>query len=288
MATIHNPTHFEPADYEVQDYLDNKRPAYCGGPVELWQEEIKWWEADMARVLGKDWVKKCHRCIHCGNTNVRWITAVLHIPTGDVVVFGADCTDRLGFANRQAWKLAQLKSKAEAGHARLKVWKARTAFLVATPAIAAALDAITEPVHAGNLFVKDVLSKLNQYGSLSERQVAAVVKSLASDLTRAASKAAEALEVKGDAPEGRVEVTGTVLTVKVQEGFYGTSVKTLIKLENNAKVWLTAPGGSGAFSKGDTVTVRATFERSKEDRAFGFGKRPHLVKVVAAVEGLTS
>lgn len=277
--TVHNPTHFEPAHYEVLDYLDNKRPEYFGQPVELWREEIAFWEADMARTFGPNWRAKIHHCVHCGNGNVRWITAVQHQPSGEVVVFGADCTERLGFTNRQAWKLAQLKSKAEAGHARLKVWKARERFLEANPAIVAAMAQAKTPAHAGNTFVADVLAKLDRYGNLSEAQVAAVVKSLARDLETAARKAAEALEVKGDAPEGRQTVTGTVLSVKGQDTDFGFVVKMLVKLENNSKVWLTVPAGADLV-RGDLATFTATFERSRDDRSFGFGKRPRMVNVV--------
>jgi hypothetical protein len=28
---IHSPKHFEPSDYEVEDYVDSRRPAYYGG-----------------------------------------------------------------------------------------------------------------------------------------------------------------------------------------------------------------------------------------------------------------
>lgn len=283
-ATVHNPVHFEPADYEVQDYLDNKRPQYFGQGIEAFEEEVKGWQADMVRTFGADYAKKIHHCVHCGNGNIRWITAVLHVPTQEVVVFGSDCTERLGFANRLAWKLAQLQSRAAAGHARMKVWKQRVAFLEANPDVQAVIDLMKEPVHAQNTFVADVLRKLDRYGSLSVAQVNALRPSLQRDIERADRVAVEATEVKGDAPEGRAEVTGQVLSIKGVEGFYGTQTKMLMKLENNSKVWLTAPG-NGDYHRGDVIVVRATFERSNDDKSFGFGKRPHFVKVVKAAEG---
>jgi hypothetical protein len=281
MATIHNPTNFEPADYDVIDYLDNKPPQFYGQDTEAFELELKWHRDEMARTFGADWQKKIHHCIHCGNGNVRWITAVLHKPTNETVVFGADCTERLGFANRQAWKLAQLKSKAEAGHQRIKVWKKREAFVAAHPEVALALEAVKQPLHAGNLFVIDVLAKLNTYGDLSDRQVAAIVKSLAGDQQRADRKAAEALEVKGDAPTGRQTVTGTVLTVKAQDTDFGIVKKMLLKLANNSKVWLSVPSGAGDLHQGDVVKVTATFQVSRDDVHFSFGKRPYLVDVKA-------
>lgn len=280
-ATVHNPTNFEPADYIVEDYLDNRRPAYCGEPVAVFELTIKEWEADMLRTFGAEWRAKIHRCAHCGNSNIRWITAVRHTPTNDVVVFGSDCTDRLGFANRVAFKLAQVQAKAEARKVRFTNYNKRVEFLAANPVIAEILKTIDEPVHARNFFVKDVLRKLDQYGSLSPRQVACVISSVARDRQFEAAKAVEAVEVKGDAPNGRVEITGAVLSTKYVEGDYGGSTKMLVKLANNSKVWLTVPSGSG-IERGDVVTVKATFTVSSTDKSFAFGKRPVLVNRVAA------
>lgn len=279
--TVHNPTHFEPAHYEVVDYLDNKRPAYYGQGIEAFEAEIKFWQDEMIATFGADYAKKIHHCVHCGNGRVRWITATKHLPTGDVVVFGSDCTARLGFRNQVAFKLAQLQAKAEAGHKRMKIWVARTAFLAANPEFAAAVEQAKNEVHAKNTFVADVISKLNLYGSLSERQVAAVIKSIARDIEMASGKAAEATEVKGDAPTGRQTVTGVILSIKQVEGYYGWQSKMLLKLENNARVWLTVPSKAAVEVK-NTITVTATFEVSKDDKSFAFGKRPSLVSVKAA------
>lgn len=277
--TVHNPTNFEPAHYQVEDYLDNKRPEYFGQGIEAFRAEIAWWEADMARVLGADWRMKAHHCVHCGNGNVRWITAVRHLPTNEVVVFGADCTARLGFEDRKAFKLAQLKAKAEAGHARLRIWKMREAFVAAHPDLATAIQEAQQPIHQGNTFVADVLNKLNQYGSLSDRQVTAVIGSLRRDYEVAARKAQEALEVKGAAPSGRQTVTGQVLTLREQASDFGIVTKMLLKLTNNSRVWLTCPSGS-QIDRGDTVTIRATFQPKADDPSFAFGSRPQALDVV--------
>lgn len=280
MATIHNPTHFEPSDYEVEDYLDNRRPQYYGQDIDSWRLEIADWEAENARIFGADWIRKIHACVHCGNGRVRWITAVRHIPTGEVVVFGADCTERLGFANRKAFKLALLQKKAEGIKGRLKIWNARVAFLEAHPQFVVAIEAVkTNPVHAGNRFAHDVVRKLDQYGSLSDKQVNGVIASLQRDIEFAARKAAQVEEVKGDAPEGRVEVTGEVLSVQERETHFGFVTKMLVKLGNNSKVWVTVPSGSG-IERGDMATFKATFERSRDDKSFAFGSRPFIVNVV--------
>lgn len=272
-ATVHNPTHFDPADYSVEEYLDNRRPEYCGQSVEEWQAEMQAWEDAMHEALGPDWMRKCHRCVHCGNTSIRWITAVAHAPTGETVVFGAVCTARLGFADKHAFKLAQLQARAEARKVRFTIWNKRQEFLAANPAIADALARIDDPIHERNTFAKDVLSKLDTYGELSPKQTAAVVASLERDKVWAARKAQEALEPKGDAPTGRVEVAGTVVSLKLQESLYGSTLKMLVKLDNAAKVWCSVPSGHEP-AVGDTVAFKATFTVSDTDKSFAFGKRP--------------
>jgi hypothetical protein len=280
--TIHNPTHFEPRDYEVLDYLDNNRPRYFGQGIDAFEAEQAAWHDDMVRTFGADYARKIHHCVHCGNGSVRWITAVRHLPTNEVVTFGAVCTARLGFADKHAFKLAQLQARAKARKVRFTIYTKRAAFLVANPAIADALTHIDEPQHARNLFAKDVLTKLDQYGSLSVAQVAAVISSMTRDSGIAAPRAMEAAEPKGDAPSGRVTVTGTVLSIKTVDGYMpGTTAhKMLLKLANASRVWLTCTDSS--ITRGDIVTVTATFEVSPTDKSFAFGKRPANVTFARA------
>jgi hypothetical protein len=282
MSTVHNPVNFEPKDYEVEEYLDNKRPEYCGEDREAFELLVKDWEADMERTLGADWRAKAHHCIHCGNARVRWITAVRHVLTGECVVFGAVCTHRLGFADKHAFKLAQLQARAEARKIRFAIYEKRKAFIAQNPGIKDVLDHINDPVHAKNMFVQDVMHNLDKWGTLSPRQVEAVLESMKKDVERATRLAAEAAEPKGDAPSGRVRVTGVVLATRWQEHDFGQTLKMLVKLENGSKVWCSAPSRE-TIERGDTITFTATFEVSRDDKSFAFGKRPHLVSRVAAV-----
>jgi hypothetical protein len=281
MRTEHNPTNFDPTNYEVVDYLDNKRPEYRGQLVEHFVIEVKAWEAEMEMVLGSDWRAKMHRCIHCGNGSVRWITAVRHLPTDTVVVFGADCTARLGFADRMTFKLALLKSRADTATKTLKAYLAKEAYLNEHPELRTAIEEAKNPVHARNTFAADVVSKFERFGSLSEAQLNALTKSLQRDYEFEARRLAEASEAKGDAPSGRVEVCGRVLTVKEVETGFGFSKKMLLKLENNAKVWLTVPSGSDV-NRDDVVRVKATFTVSRDDKHFAFGSRPTGLEKVSA------
>lgn len=279
VPTVHNPTNFEPSDYAVEDYLDNRRPFCIGssrGAVEEYRHEVAAWEAGMERALGANWRAKMNRCIHCGNGTVRWITAVRHKPTNEVVVFGAVCTKRLGFEDRHAFKLAQLQARADARKVRFTIWTEREAFVNARPELRAAIAQIDNPEHAKNFFAQDVLRRLDQYGSLSDKQVNAVIASLARDVEQAKQTADQVAEEKGPAPSGRVQVTGTVLSTKLQENDFGVTLKMLVKLENNSKVWVSVPSKE-VVDRGDVITFVATFEVSRDDASFAFGKRPHLV-----------
>ncbi len=298
--TIHHAVNFHPEDYTILDYLDNQPPRwyppmFCVGmPYDQFQqvmedhrkahaEAMERWRAEMDSFFPhrRQEQPSIRHCTHCGNGMVRYIVAVRHNPTGQNVVFGSECVARLGFANQNAFKLAQIKSRAEAGHARMKVFAAREKFLADNPAFAAVInntEELANPVHAKNDFVRDIISKLNQYGSLSEKQVAAVVSSLQRDHEYAARKAAEAAKPKGPVPVGkRVEFAGVIVSSKWQENDFGGCTKILVELDNGARVWMTAPAALGDVVKGSKHTFRATVEASKDDPSFGFGKRPHLV-----------
>ncbi len=290
---IHSEKNFNPEQYEVVDYLDNKRPIYTGQPVKVFEEQVARWEEDIAFHFpgwrsGGD---NIHKCAHCGNTMVRWISVVKHLPTGKKIVFGADCTFRLDFPNRQAFKLAQLKSRAELAHARLKVYNLRTQFLADHKDLAAALETLDAPVHAGNTFAHDIAHKLNQYGTLSPRQVECFISTLARDIERQTMQAQREAQkavlvasgVKG--PVGRLEVSGKVLSVQLRDSQWGSSLKWLVELTTGAKVWSTVPataaGGSDwKLLKGKTVKFTATFEQSEDDALFSFGSRPTKVSVL--------
>lgn len=276
MSTIHNPVNFNPADYRIEDYLDNRRPVYYGEGIEAYESTVREWEAGMARALGADWRSKSCHCIHCGEGNVRWITAVRHLPTDEVVVFGCDCTRRLEFIGADEFKLARLKALADARATRVKVYKARQAFVEARPELAEAIAHRADPVHARNSFIQDVLGKLEIYGSLSDRQISAVVASMARDREFAARKSAEQAEPKGDAPSGRATISGVILSSKERETGFGICIKVTLKLDNGARVYVTKPAGA-SDERGSRLTIRATWEVSKDDRSFAFGSRPVLV-----------
>lgn len=98
---------------------------------------------------------------------------------------------------------------------------------------------------------------------------------------------AEAARADADAnkcaiPEvGRIVITGEILRMKYTDTPYGETHKMLVQVTTDAgvyKLWGSVPsaldGEVGFAEQGDTVTFTATVERSHNDEAFGFFKRP--------------
>lgn len=288
MKNIHDAANFKPEEYSVVDYLDNRRPAYMGQPVAWYVEEVKRWEEEMAHYFPgwRNGAPNIHACGHCGNTNVRYIVCVEHMPTKTNVVFGSECVEKLQFENRSALKAAQVRARAEQGNARLAIYSKRCTFLEANPTLAAALTTIDDAVHAKNGFAHDVVNKLNQYGSLSERQATTLLDSLARDIEWAATAAARAeAEVlrkasASPAPTGRVQVQGVVLSVKAYESQFGINHKMLVQLDTGARVFCSVPSSLDIEIKGCRVEFTANFTPAPDDALFAFGKRPTKARIL--------
>lgn len=300
--SIHSPANLKPEDYEVIDYLDNQRPRYMGGDINFYKAEVKRWEAEIARYF-PHWKDACnhpshniHRCHHCGNGTVRWLAVCEHTPTKELLIFGSECVFKLDFKDRASLVLAQIKARAEQGHARMKAYKARCEFLDARPDLKALIESkqIENEVHRNNTFAHDLLAKFDRYGELSESQLTWLFKTLQRDIDTAARKATEAetkarLIAEGvKAPVGRVAVVGQIVHTKFVENGFGGAVKMLVVLDNGTKVWSTIPSSAanGALDhktlKGHRIEFTATFELSKDDCTFSFGKRPSKARVLSA------
>jgi hypothetical protein len=154
-------------------------------------------------------------------------------------------------------------------------------FLEANPALANALEEyrVNASLHADNRFAADVVGAFVRYGSLSVKQIDALVNSLATAKLRAAGLS----EPKGTAPVGRQTVTGIVVSLKEKDTAYGPKLKMTVKLDNNSKVWATVPRGA-VLKVGDSITFTATFRHADGDPSFAFGSRSVLGGEVVAYD----
>jgi ribosomal protein L9 len=172
----------------------------------------------------------------------------------------------------RAKKVAERKAIADAKAA------AGLSFLACRPKLAKALK-------ADHRISRDLADKVALYGSISEAQIALAMK-IANDIAHP--------EATTDAPEGRVEFTGTIVSAKETFSDYGTNWRVTVKVETEYGVWLAngnAPsslldsvewiredeygGDREPQLKGMTLTLRATLTRSDDKAHFAFFKRPH-------------
>lgn len=128
-------------------------------------------------------------------------------------------------------------------------------------------------------FYQSLEAAWNRYGSLTERQEAALVRSFAQREERAAARAQEATQVTSPMPTGRVTITGEILSTKWQENRFSRGagcLKMLVRSEAGWKVWGTVPASieydGGNELKGRRVTFTAKVE--PKEAAFGFFSRP--------------
>lgn len=217
-----------------------------------------------------------NRCTMCG-AHLRYVVVATLISTGELFVVGEECADSLSIAAQVSRKVSDLRANAKAKRENMKAAARADAYLEANPTVA---DAFTLRERSG--FLADVWSNLRRYGSLTDAQEEAVVRVAGSIREADARREAEKNLPVVPVIEGRVTVTGTVLTTKVQNSIYGETLKMLVRDDRGFKVWGTVPAAlAGEGLKGARVTFTATVERSRDDEAFGFYKRPNKAQRVA-------
>ncbi|KPJ92596.1 MAG: hypothetical protein AMS18_07125 [Gemmatimonas sp. SG8_17] len=86
-----------------------------------------------------------------------------------------------------------------------------------------------------------------------------------------------------DVPEGRQQLEGEVLSVKMKYTAFGDTLKMLVRVttdEGIFKVWGTVPTNLVAdIERNHVVRFTATLKRS-DDRGFGFFSRPAKASIV--------
>lgn len=215
-------------------------------------------------------------CASCG-TVYRHGAVFLHEPTGELLAVGSDCANStFGFLT-MADRIQAKVSKENAKKTKAEKLAAEVAtFLEAT-------EGLEEALNTNHQIVQDVKAKLEKFGSLSDAQVAMVLK-----IAKEAAERAATEPTPVPVPEGRQVLKGTILTVKLQESFYGDTLKMLVQVpteEGAFKVW-----GSVHSSlldedlRGRLVQFTATVERSDKDEAFGFYKRPTKATLVEVTQ----
>ena len=232
-----------------------------------WAEEAK------ARGLGT--------CTMCGQ-HLSYVHVMHHADFGSFTV-GTDCAESVGVADDLGTRVSQLRANRVAGEENRKRQARFDRFCADDPEFAAA--AAKYAAHDSDSydeFIADVVSSVRgRTGEPTEKQREAVVRAAKRNDEYTARKAAEAALPKAPVPEGKQQVSGEVLSVKVEPNpfsRYGDpAIKMLVRDDRGFKVWTTAPSslcGTDGGLKGKRVTFSVNLTRSHDDASFGFGKRP--------------
>ena len=273
--SIHQPRNFDPTEYDFVTAFDNGCDQNLRAMPNPEQLRLKMEAMALLARSTTSAFRSRGACDHCGAA-IRYVAVCIHIPTGDHIAVGSTCIDsRMGCADQADFRFRFIRDAAAVTRAADALADKKAAFLAANPELATLVD-----YSGSNDFMLSLAEQFNRKGELSERQVAAAVKSLARDALFAARRVAEA-ETATEAPEGKVTVTGEIIGLKVQEGFYGTTLKMTVRDDRGFKVWISVPAAITNPEKGLRVTFTATLEQSDRDETFAFGKRPTRASVLS-------
>lgn len=199
------------------------------------------------------------KCTICGAVYVHgdiW----MHRPTGEHIHVGHTCSDKYSMlADRGDFDAALASHRQRTAAARLAVENRaeRDAFLAEHAGLAEALETDHE-------IVKDIAARFRQYRSLTEKQIALVMK--------LAAESANPLPVERNipAPTGKTTVRGRVVSVKSQETAYGMTMRMTVKVTTDDGTWLcwgTCPESILAVGRdhiGDAARDASTWLRGRD------------------------
>lgn len=239
-------------------------------------------------------------CDYCGTG----IMNVCHVESADGKTFkvGIDCIQKVGDAGlihpAKAAKKAHKRAKVDEARKLAREARERAEEEERTTKIGAFLAAhpgLTEAFEVEHKIIADIRGKFFRFGTMSDRQIAFVLRLAEEARTKAARPEPTFVPVT----EGRRTVVGRILTTRAQDGYaYGSvEYKMLLAVEGPngtaEKIWCTVPqflfdaireeerahpgeieGGAMTALRGRTVEITLTVERSRNDAAFGIGKRP--------------
>jgi len=276
---IHRPSVIIPSDYQFVafDYYGPDNGFMC-------ITEQQAFRAHVAQTGGK-FSDHDHggTCDVCG-ASALYVAKFYHPKTNRYIVTGQDCAQKMEIGNDSAFTVFHQRAKAEV---EAQAGKRKAQNVLAAADLSAAWMVYTTPgpaLYEENT-ICDIVGKLVRYGSVSDKQLAFVRKLLAVIPERAARAEKRAAEQVAAAPvpvtDARIVIEGEVLSKKVVEGRFGSTIKMLVKTDAGTKLWGTIPAAIHP-EKGDRVKLVAKVEPSKDDPKFGFFSRPAQAVIVTA------
>lgn len=278
----HRPSAIEPADYDFVafEYL---RVDGIGDAQFLMAERARR-TAHMNRTGGTySGHEHGGNCGVCGSANAIYTALFHHRPSNTYVRTGLDCADKLECHGVEAFR----RRVTEAREQRAGKRKAQALLTDAGLAKAWEVYAAGNTDRREESTVVDMVGKLVQYGSISDKQVNYLRVLVERIENRAAIEAQRAVETAAAAPvpvtDKRMTVRGTVLSVKVPGEFdIGQSTRMLVQHADGWKVFGTVPASIEGVARGDVVEFDAAVKVSDKDAKFGYFSRPTKARKVAA------
>jgi hypothetical protein len=269
---VHSPTNLVTEDYEYMYAADTEGPWALGLARDFLRE--------LANYPPETAERANNQCHHCG-AHIRYVAWLRHMPTGYVICVGETCLDNR--FDRATADFQRLRKAAKLDREREAVAAKREAFRSYLPE---ELEWLVDNDETPELvawcdFARDLHGQFRRKGHLSEKQVKALLKLWNSSKAKAeAPQEPEPTWI--DAPTGRIEVTGTVLTTKVTYNDFGAQLKMLLKVDTEAgswKLWATVPSKASNVDHGDELNIRVTVKPSGDDPSFAFGSRPTVIQL---------
>jgi hypothetical protein len=201
------------------------------------------------------------RCDHCNHLIVHFVI-LQSVVNSDFIVVGWDCyNETFSQSSREELNLYRAKKSAEAHAQNLEKRERLAAYEKNNPEI---VKFLTERA-GGNAFYSSLLDNLYRYGSLTERQAAAVVKNM---------NRVEPEKIDITAPTGKGKYTFNVLKLAYYPGPYGNTYKFTGKHNDGWRVFATVPACiAHDIEVGQNIEITLTLKASNSVD-FVFGERP--------------
>ena len=287
---IHRPSMINPAEYVfvAQELIPIGR--YSGdilGDCMFLQSERFRLRAHMERT-GGTYSNHTHggNCMVCGNANAIYTVIFYHEPTNSYIRMGSDCAEKCELGDPDAF--AMFRRNADNAYNAF-AGKRKAQMVLAENELSAAWEIYTNSFVAGTGLIykyeentiASIVGNLVNYGSLTGNQISFLKKLFAQIESRdaiAAKREAETAAAK-EIPtfDGRVEIEGVVLSHKYDSENAFPGYRMLVQHADGWKVWGTAPDG---VEKGQTIRFSASVIVSRDDKKFGYFKRPTKLVVV--------
>ena len=264
---------FDPAEWRILGYF------YTGDSeemAEVYQSDIY----DLEEAIGTaeaEAILEVGKCESCGTNFLHGAVVENTIDFGRLIIGQICAHEYFSLPNVVALRTAEARKLKQKKEWEAKTAAKRAAFLADNPGLEEALE-------TDHYIVADIGSRFDKWGDLSPRQVELVFK-LAAEAAERAATPAEPEKPLVPVVEGVQTITGTILGLKYQEGFYGTTRKMLAEVEAEGgvfKLWGTIPkalnNGGDSELKGRRFSLIAEVEASRDDESFGFFSRPRQAK----------